>query len=55
MMLRHVRSTEAADLIIKRMERAITERTLTGALARLTDGATQVSCSQFAESIIDHM
>ncbi len=55
MMLRHIGWTEAADLIIKGMEGAITARTLTGDLARLTDGATQVSCSQFAESIIDHM
>ena len=55
MLLRHIGWLGAANHIIKGMEGAIAARTLTGDLARLTDGATQVSCSQFTEEIIKHM
>jgi isocitrate dehydrogenase len=55
MLLRHIEWLGAANHITKGMEGAIAARTLTGDLARLTDGATQVSCNQFAEEIIKHM
>ena len=55
MLLRHIGWLGAANRIIKGTEGAIAARTLTGDLARLTDGATQVSCSQFADEIIRHM
>lgn len=55
MMLRHMGWTEAADLIIKGMEGAIEARRVTYDFARLMPGATQVSCSAFGQSIIDHM
>ncbi|MDP2678047.1 MAG: NADP-dependent isocitrate dehydrogenase [Rhodoferax sp.] len=55
MMLRHLGWVEAADLIIKGMERAISAKTVTYDFARLMPGATQVSCSGFGEAIIRHM
>ena len=55
MMLRHMGWTEAADLIIASMERAIQSKRVTYDFARLMDGATQVSCSGFGQVMIDHM
>jgi isocitrate dehydrogenase len=55
MMLRHMGWTEAADLIIVSMERAILSKRVTYDFARLLDGATQVSCSGFGQVMIEHM
>lgn len=55
MMLRHMGWTEAADLIISAMEKAITSKRVTYDFARLMEGATQVSCSGFGEVMIEHM
>jgi isocitrate dehydrogenase len=55
MMLRHMGWKEAADLIVKSMEGAITSKKVTYDFARLMDGATQVSCSGFGQVMIDHM
>ena len=55
MMLRHMGWTEAADLIIASMERAILSKKVTYDFARQMDGATQVSCSGFGQVMIDHM
>ncbi|MBA4218797.1 MAG: isocitrate dehydrogenase (NADP(+)) [Methylibium sp.] len=55
MMLRHIGWTEAADLIISSMEKAILSKRVTYDFARLMDGATQVSCSGFGQVMIDHM
>jgi isocitrate dehydrogenase len=55
MMLRHMGWTEAADLIIAAMERAILSKKVTYDFARLMDGATQVSCSGFGNVMIEHM
>jgi isocitrate dehydrogenase len=55
MMLRHMGWTEAADLIIASMERAIQSKRVTYDFARLMEGATQVSCSGFGQVMIDHM
>ena len=52
MMLRYIGWSEAADLIINGMHRAIAARTVTYDFARLTKGAKQVSCSAFGEAII---
>ncbi len=52
MMLRHVGWKEAADLIIHGMERAIPAKLVTYDLARLMEGATQVSCSGFGHAVI---
>ncbi|GAB2873287.1 NADP-dependent isocitrate dehydrogenase [Pseudoduganella ginsengisoli] len=55
MMLRHMGWTEAADLIITAMEKAITSKRVTYDFARLMEGATQVSCSGFGETMIAQM
>ena len=55
MMLRHLGWTEAADRIIKGMDGAIRAKKVTYDFARLMDGATQVSCSAFAQEIIRWM
>ena len=55
MMLRHMGWTEAADLIISSMEKAIKSKKVTYDFARLMEGATQVSCSGFGQVMIDHM
>ena len=55
MMLRFMGWDEAADLIIKGLEGAITARTVTYDFERLMEGATKVSCSEFGRRIIQHM
>jgi isocitrate dehydrogenase len=55
MMLRHMGWTEAANLIISSLEKAILSKRVTYDFARLMDGATQVSCSGFGQVMIDHM
>ena len=55
MMLRHMNWPEAADLIIRAMERAIQGKRVTYDFARLMDGAIQVSCSGFGQVMIEEM
>ena len=55
MMLRHLGWTEAADLIVASMEKAIQAKTVTYDFARLMDGATEVKCSAFAEAMVAKM
>lgn len=55
MMLRYMGWTEAADLIIKGMDGAITARTVTYDFARQMDAAKEVKCSEFGSAIIEHM
>lgn len=55
MMLRHLGWVEAADLIINAMKKSIQNKTVTYDFARLMAGATQVSCSGFAEAMINNM
>lgn len=55
MMLRHMGWNEAADLIVKGMEGAISAKTVTYDFERLMDDATLLSCSDFGEAIISHM
>ncbi|HEY1150662.1 MAG TPA: NADP-dependent isocitrate dehydrogenase [Pseudoduganella sp.] len=55
MMLRHMGWTEAADLIISSMEKAIMSKRVTYDFARLMEGATQVSCSGFGQVMIENM
>ena len=52
MMLRHMGWVEAADAVIKAMEAAILDKTVTYDFARLMDGAKEVSCSGFGEAIV---
>jgi isocitrate dehydrogenase len=55
MMLRHMGWDEAADLIVKGMEGAISAQTVTYDFERLMDDATLLSCSAFGEALISHM
>ena len=55
MMLRYLGWTEAADLMIKGMNGAISSKRVTYDFARLMDGATEIKCSEFGDNIIDHM
>ena len=59
MMLRHLGWREAGDLILKGMDAAITQRTVTYDFARLMklDGLhpTEVKCSEFGAAIIKNM
>jgi isocitrate dehydrogenase len=55
MMLRHMGWTEAADLIIVALEKAIASKRVTYDFARLMEGATQVSCSGFGDVMISCM
>tara|TARA_B100000902_G_scaffold757_1_gene1051 strand:+ start:43990 stop:45219 length:1230 start_codon:yes stop_codon:yes gene_type:complete len=55
MMLRHIGWTEAADLIVKGMEGAISAKTVTYDFERLMDDATLMTCSSFGDAMISHM
>jgi isocitrate dehydrogenase len=55
MMLEHLGWQEAAGLVIKGLERAILNRTVTYDLARQMEGATKVSTSGFGEEIVKQM
>ncbi len=55
MMLRHMGWTQAADLIVKGMEGAISAKTVTYDFERLMDDAILLSCSAFGDAMIAHM
>jgi isocitrate dehydrogenase len=55
MMLRHMGWFEAADAIVKSMEKAIADKVVTYDFARLMQGAKQVSCSGFGQAMIERM
>ena len=55
MLLRHLGWNEAADLVIAAIGRTISDRIMTYDLARLTENATEVSCSGFARAVVERM
>jgi isocitrate dehydrogenase len=55
MMFQHFGWNEAADLVIKGLETAISEKTVTYDLARLMEGATELKTSAFGDAIIKNM
>ena len=55
MMLRHMGWTEAADLIIDGINRAISEKTVTYDFERLMDDAKLLSCSEFGDAMFAKM
>ena len=55
MMLRHMGWTEAADLVLQGVGKAIASKRVTHDFASQMEGATQVSCSQFGEEIVKQM
>lgn len=55
LMLEHMGWQEAADLIVRGIEGAISARTVTYDFERLMEGATLLKCSEFGEAIVRHM
>ena len=55
MMLRYMGWGEAADLIEKGLETAITQKQVTYDFERLMDDATLLKCSEFGDKIIENM
>ncbi|WP_062047796.1 NADP-dependent isocitrate dehydrogenase [Bacillus sp. JCM 19034] len=55
LMLRHLGWNEAADLIMASMDKTIASKVVTYDFARLMDGATEVSCSGFADALIKNL
>src|SRR5699024_1201874 len=55
LMLLHLGWNEAADLIMSSMDKTIESKVVTYDFARLMDGATEVSCSGFADELIKNL
>jgi len=55
MMLRHLGWVDAADLVVKGMDGAIAAKRVTYDFARLMDGATELTTSEFGDAIIKYM
>ena len=55
MMLEYMGWQEAADLIVEAMTKTIQDKTVTYDLHRQLDGATKLSCSEYAQAIVDNM
>ena len=55
MMLRYLGWNEAADLVVKGMDGAISEGIVTYDFARLREGAREVKCSEFGAAVIERM
>ncbi len=55
MMLRYMGWNEAAGLIVKGLNGAISSKRVTYDFARLMEGATEIKCSEFGDNIISHM
>src|SRR6185503_18818113 len=55
MMLEHLGWTEAAEMIVRSLERTIADKTVTYDFARLMDGAREVKCSEFGDLLIKNL
>ncbi len=55
MMFRYLGWTEAADLILAGMDKAISEKRVTYDFARLMDGAVELKCSEFGRAVAEAM
>jgi len=55
LMLQHLGWNEAADLIVKSMEKSIASKVVTYDFARLMEGAKEVKCSEFGDVLISNM
>ncbi|MNL84635.1 Isocitrate dehydrogenase [NADP] [compost metagenome] len=55
MMLEYLGWQDAADLIVKGINGAINNKTVTYDFERLMDGATLLKCSEFGQAIINNM
>ncbi|UCF80783.1 MAG: isocitrate dehydrogenase (NADP(+)) [Acidobacteriota bacterium] len=52
LMLEHMGWQEAADLIIRGLERTIAQKTVTYDLARQMEGAKEIKCSEYGEEVV---
>jgi isocitrate dehydrogenase len=55
MMFRYLGWGEAANLIISSLEKTIAQKRVTYDFERMMEGATLVSCSGFAEAMVENM
>jgi isocitrate dehydrogenase len=55
MMLEYMGWQEAADMIVKAIEKTISQKVVTYDFARLMEGAKEVKCSEFATAVIENM
>ena len=55
MMFRYLGWNEAADLVVKALEKTIRSKVVTYDLARLMEGAKEVKCSEFGKAVADNM
>ena len=55
MMFEHMGWQEAADMIVKALEKTISQKVVTYDFARLMQGAKEVKCSEFATAVIGNM
>jgi isocitrate dehydrogenase len=55
MMFRHLGWGEAAELVIRSLEKTIAQKVVTYDFARLMDGAKEAKCSEFATAMIGNM
>jgi len=55
LLLEHLGWTEAANMIVKSMEKSIASKVVTYDFARLMDGATEVKTSEFGDELIKNM
>ena len=55
MMFRYLGWTEAADIIVRALEKTIAAKQVTYDFARLMEGANEVRCSEFGDAIVARM
>ena len=55
MMLRYMGWFEAAEAIVRGLEKSIANKTVTYDFARLMEGAKEVKCSEFGDALIRNM
>jgi len=54
-MLEHLGWNEAAEMVVRALERTIQQKQVTYDLERQMEGATKLSCSDFGKAIIGNM
>ena len=55
MMLRYLGWTEAADLILEAINKALEKKQVTYDFHRLMEGASLLKCSEFGQELVDNM
>ena len=55
MMFRYMGWPEVSDLIVRAIEKTITEKRVTYDFHRLMEGATLLKCSEFGQALVDNM